>query len=137
MAAHGIRNVVLDAYVPAADENGEFHPDWTGLEARMAMALKYSPEPPFAVEMNTNGIYSKYMNGQSIGGHTSGVEMPPAGFFTELTAMVRLIENKRLEEGWPEFLYYPIDEPGRRCRLGRASCGRCSRRSAPPACAPT
>lgn len=112
LAAHGIRNVTLSAWMAPADENGEFHPDWTALEAKLALAEKYNFKPPFVVSVNTGGIYRKYME-ESYGSHLRTVKIPPPEFAQELTAMVKLVEEERVRRGWPEFLYYPIDEPGR------------------------
>jgi hypothetical protein len=62
--------------------------------------------------INTDGVYEKYM-GERFGSHLRGVKDPPEAFSRELTAMVRAIEAERKARGWPEFLYYPIDEPSR------------------------
>jgi len=35
----------------------------------------------------------------------------PQSFFEEVTKMVQAIERERRARRWPEFLYYPIDEP--------------------------
>ncbi len=37
----------------------------------------------------------------------------PPEFFRDVTAMVESIESERKRRGWPEFIYYPIDEPRR------------------------
>jgi hypothetical protein len=49
--------------------------------------------------------------GKRYGSHLRGVENPPAGFSREITALVASIEKGRKKRGWPEFLYYPVDEP--------------------------
>jgi len=36
--------------------------------------------------------------------------MPPQAFFDEITKLIELIEAERKQRGWPEFLYYPMDE---------------------------
>ncbi|MCD6360143.1 MAG: hypothetical protein J7M38_04700, partial [Armatimonadetes bacterium] len=112
LVAHGIRNVVTSAWIAAADEEGNFHPDWTLLEMKMEWAERYGFKPPYAVHINTGGVYRKYM-GKGYGSHTSEAEIPPPEFAAEITAMVKLIEQERVRRGWPTFLYYPIDEPGR------------------------
>jgi hypothetical protein len=35
----------------------------------------------------------------------------PQSFFDEVTKMVVAIEREKKKYGWPEFLYYPVDEP--------------------------
>jgi len=41
------------------------------------------------------------------------IKDPPEAFSDEITAMVAAIEVERKRRSWPEFLYYPIDEPSR------------------------
>ena len=56
-------------------------------------------------------FYRKYM-GRRVGRHVS--EGPPhgSGFFRDLQAKLAEIERERKKRGWPELLYYPVDEPG-------------------------
>jgi len=112
LVAHGIRNVTMSAWMGAADENGEFHPDWTALETKLEIAERYNFRPPFIVSVNAGGIYRKYMK-ESPGSHLRAVKIPPPEFAAELTAMCKVVEAERVKRGWPDFLYYPIDEPGR------------------------
>jgi len=112
LVAHGMRNVVLSAWCPAANEDGEFEADWTVLQAKLDMAERYGFTPPYAASINAGGIYRKYV-GESWGSHTDNAQTPPPEYAEELTAMTRFIEGEREKYGWPEFLYYPIDEPGR------------------------
>ncbi|HUS79861.1 MAG TPA: hypothetical protein VM283_01255 [Armatimonadota bacterium] len=113
MLAHGTRNIVMSAWMPPADENGNFNPDWTLLATKMEWAERYGFQPPYAIQINTGGVYAKYMGGKSMGSHTAEVEIPPPAFAAEMTAMVKIIEEERIRRGWPTFLYYPVDEPGR------------------------
>ncbi|MCE5335334.1 MAG: hypothetical protein LLG06_12195 [Desulfobacteraceae bacterium] len=48
---------------------------------------------------------------KDIGKGGGAPEEPSPAFFEELTRMVRAVEKERKARGWPEFLYYPIDEP--------------------------
>ena len=59
---------------------------------------------------NVGEIYRKH-TGESSGTHLRGVKQPPPEFAAEVTAAVAEIERERKARGWPEFLYYPIDEP--------------------------
>ncbi|HCU36131.1 MAG TPA: hypothetical protein DGT21_11995 [Armatimonadetes bacterium] len=110
LVAHGTRNIVMSAWCRPADENGQFTADWTGLEKKLELNEKYGFSPPYVVSINAGGVYQKYMK-ESPGSHLSRVKMPPQEYFDEMTAMTRFVESERVNRGWPEFLYYPIDEP--------------------------
>ncbi len=117
MVAHGTRNIVLSVWFPAADERGRFDPEacrraFELLDRKIALCRKYGFVGPYAISFNVGGVYRKYM-GRSAGSHLRDVKMPPEAFFREITAMVRLIEQERRRRGWPDFVYYPVDEPGR------------------------
>ena len=111
MVAHGTRNVVLALWCPPADTDGKFDIKWDTITEEMALWKKYGFVGPIALEINTDGVYEKYTHTR-FGSHMGGVKDPPEEFGREMTAMVRAIEAGRKERGWPEFLYYPIDEPG-------------------------
>jgi len=54
----------------------------------------------------------KLLTKRGIGGHLRlGPETVPRAFFDDITMMVETIEAERKKNNWPEFLYYPIDEP--------------------------
>lgn len=109
---HGMNNVVLSAWCRPPNEEGEFEADWTVLQMKLDMAERYGFTGPYVTHINASGIYRKYM-GEGWGSHTSDAKTPPPEYAVELTAMTRFIESEREKYGWPEFLYYPIDEPGR------------------------
>ncbi|MFW6437576.1 MAG: hypothetical protein ACOCZ7_01070 [Armatimonadota bacterium] len=109
---HGMRNLVISAWCPTMNEEGGFDADWTVLEKKLALLEEYGFEGPYATHINASGIYQKYV-GESWGSHTSNAKVPPPEYAEELTAMARFIESEREKNGWPEFLYYPVDEPGR------------------------
>jgi hypothetical protein len=111
MVAHGTRNVTLSASCPPADEKGEFAFSFDLLEAKLELWRKYDFKPPIVMSVNTGGVYRKYM-GESYGSHLRNVKDPPQEFCDEMTAMVRALDAERQRRGWPEFLYYPVDEPG-------------------------
>ena len=112
MVEHGSRNIVISASCSAADEAGEFKADWTLLEKTLEMCRNHGFTGPYATHINAGGIYRKYV-GESWGPHCKDAKVPPPEYARELTAMTRFIESERKKFGWPEFLYYPIDEPGR------------------------
>jgi len=111
MAAHGTRNVVLSLWCPPADKEGRFDLQWDTFAAKMELWKQHGFTGPVALEINTDGVYEKYTH-ERFGSHMHSVKDPPEEFCREMTAMVRAIEGGRKERGWPEFLYYPIDEPG-------------------------
>lgn len=112
MVGHGTRNVTLSAWCRPEDEEGKFTADWTALGAKIEMARRFDFKPPFVMSINTGGVYRKHMN-ESYGSHLRGIKMPPEEFFAEMTRMAAFVESERVKHGWPEFVYYPIDEPSR------------------------
>jgi hypothetical protein len=112
LVQHGMHNVVLSAWCRPADEEGRFEADWTELQKKLDLCEKYGFRGPYAVHINAGGIYRKYV-GESWGPHTKDAKIPPPEYAEELAAMTRFVESERKKHGWPEFLYYPVDEPGR------------------------
>ena len=110
MVAHGTRNVVLSIWSPPADAEGKFKFDWDLLAEKIALGHKHGFTGPIVMGFNTEGIYEKYMK-ERPGSHLRAVKDPPPEFSREVTAMVAAIETERKARSWPEFLYYPIDEP--------------------------
>jgi hypothetical protein len=110
MVAHGTRNVVLSVSGRPADAQGNFNFNWDLLEAKFALWRKHGFVGPAVMGFPVESVYEKYMKART-GSHLRGVEDPPDEFGREITAMVRTIEAERQRRGWPEFLYYPVDEP--------------------------
>jgi hypothetical protein len=113
MVAHGTRNVTLDCWSGAADQNGEFEglaTSFATLQSQLDRVRRFGFQPPFMVSISTESIYEKYMK-TSLRSHLAGVQMPAEPFFAEVTALVRTIEQERQRRGWPEFIYQPFDEP--------------------------
>lgn len=110
MAAHGTRNVVLSAGVGAADAQGNFRFNWDLLADKLALWQKHGFRGPIVMSIGTESVYAKYTKDR-YGSHLRGVKDPPEEFSREMTAMVSAIEAERQKRGWPEFLYYPVDEP--------------------------
>lgn len=111
LVAHGTRNVVSGVWVPPADAEGNFNVSWTAMEEKVALWRKYNFVGPMVIHINASGVYAKYMNKEVPGSHLAGVKDPPPEFEKEITAMVKVIEAGRKERNFPEFLYYPVDEP--------------------------
>lgn len=112
MVAHGTRNVVLSVSTPAADEQGRFRFNFDVLAAKLDLWKRYGFRGPVIMGISTMAVYRKYM-GEDPGSHLRNVKMPPEAFAKEMTAMVKAIEEERKKRGWPEFVYYPVDEPSR------------------------
>lgn len=110
MVAHGTRNVVLNVSTRAADAQGNFNFNWDLLAAKLALWKKYAFVGPVVMGIPTEAVYEKYLK-ERPGSHLSGVKDPPDEFGREITALVKAVETERVRRGWPEFLYYPVDEP--------------------------
>lgn len=110
MVAHGTRNVMLNTWCRGADENGDFHFNWELLGQKIDMWRKFGFVGPIVMGISTDEIYAKYMK-EHFGSHLKGVKDPPPAFEQEMTSLVRGLEGERVKRGWPEFLYYPYDEP--------------------------
>jgi len=110
MVAHGTRNVVLSCGSSAADAQGSFQFRFELLADQIALGQKYGFRGPLVMHISTGAVYAKYMK-ESFGSHLRGVQDPPEEFSREITALVKAIEAERQKRGWPEFLYYPVDEP--------------------------
>jgi hypothetical protein len=110
MAAHGTRNVTLTCGSSAADAQGNFKFNFDLLADKLALWKKHNFTGPIVMSISTESVYFKYMN-ERYGSHLRGVKEPPDAFAAEITAMVKAIEAERVKRGWPEFLYYPVDEP--------------------------
>jgi hypothetical protein len=56
-------------------------------------------------------IYFEKYGIETPGRHLKDVKMPPQAYFDDFTKLIERIEAERKQRGWPEFLYYPLDEP--------------------------
>lgn len=110
MTAHGTRNVMLNIWCRAADAQGKFPINWDLVAAKIELWRKHAFTGPVVMGLSTGEIYFKYMN-ERYESHLNGVKDPPPEFDAEMTALVKTIEAERVKRGWPEFLYYPYDEP--------------------------
>jgi hypothetical protein len=110
MVAHGTRHVVLSCGSSAADAQGKFQFRWELLAGQIELGRKHGFRGPLVMHISTEAVYVKYVT-ERYGSHLRGVRDPPEEFGLELTALVKAIEAERRQRGWPEFLYYPVDEP--------------------------
>ncbi len=80
---------------------------WIDLSRKHGLA-----DRPTVVSFGVEHWYSVLVDRRGLGSHLRLVRPDvPESFFAEVTRMVEAIENERKRRGWPEFLYYPIDEP--------------------------
>lgn len=112
MVAHGTRNVTLSCYSSPADAQGNFKVNWDSLAEKFELWKEFDFRGPVVMSISTEGVYRKHV-GESFGVHLRNIKDPPESFGAEMTAMVKFIDAERKRRNWPEFLYYPIDEPSR------------------------
>ena len=93
-------------------KTGKLVISFDAMQKQIDLMRKYGLDKcPIPCGMGTSSLYAYYMNGALMGSHITRVKMPPKKFFEDMTAITRLIENEARRRGWPELLYYPIDEP--------------------------
>ncbi len=112
MAEHGINGIVL--YLTGKKTaDGNFEPDFenlaTVIELGRSAGFGDRPMPlqlssPVAIYFDKLGLPQPGKNGR-------GIAMPPQAYFDDITKLIARIEAERKQRQWPEFLYYPLDEP--------------------------
>jgi len=112
MTAHG-NNAIVSGIGGRMDATGKWTIDFETLGATLDLMRRHGLNKPVICHIPTGTIYWKYMK-MGMGSHLRLIKMPPKGFFRDLTACVRAIEEGRKRRQWPELLYYPIDEPSTR-----------------------
>jgi hypothetical protein len=113
MAEHGINGIVWSLRGTTTKE-GDFEPDFGDLAAQIDVARRagFSDRPmPLHFPTPVSSFFDKYGVAKPSGGHLKGVQMPPQAYFDDFTKLIERIEAERKQRGWPEFLYYPVDEP--------------------------
>jgi len=117
MNAHGtVLNVPLSAYVSVPNDPKvpiELTTDWDLLAQRIDRCRRYGYDGPYIISTNTGGLYRRHNNGQGYGSHLADAKALPEAFATEYTQMIAWLEAGRKERQLGEWLYYPVDEPGR------------------------
>ncbi|MEN6640816.1 MAG: hypothetical protein ABFE08_00075 [Armatimonadia bacterium] len=112
LIAHGTRNVVtsLGTSPEKPGEPGVFAFNFDLMQTKIDRWRKYNCKFPLVVGISAGAVYKKY-TGDDLGSHIGNVKLPPPEYAEELSRMVKAIETERVKRGWPDFLYYPIDEP--------------------------
>jgi len=113
MVAHGMNSHISHASGLERDEQGNWTMDGTETERRIALDRKHGLAGyPLVVSFPVGWWYSKLVDKRGLGSHLRLVRPDvPQSFFDEVTKMVEAIEREKKKHDWPEFLYYPIDEP--------------------------
>jgi hypothetical protein len=113
MVDHGMNTYISSVSGLARDDEGRWTIDGEETERRLAVDRKYGlADRPLVVSFAVEHWYRKLVDPQGLGSHLRLVRSDvPDSFFAEVTRMVEVIEQERKRRGWPEFLYYPIDEP--------------------------
>lgn len=93
-------------------QSGQIILDFDLMQKQVDLMRKYGMGKfPIPCGMGTSSLYSYYMNKALMGSHITKVKMPPKKYFDDVTLITRMIENEARRRGWPELLYYPVDEP--------------------------
>ncbi|NQT13521.1 MAG: hypothetical protein HQ582_12275, partial [Planctomycetes bacterium] len=113
MVAHGMNSHISGTSGLARDDEGNWTMDGAETERRIALDRKHGlADRPLVVSFPVSWWYTKLVDEKGLGSHIRLVrEDVPETFFDEVTKMVEAIEKEKKKYDWPEFLYYPIDEP--------------------------
>lgn len=113
MAAHGMITLISALGEPHRDAQGQWTFDGAETERRIALSRKYGlADRPLVFSLPVKKWYARLIDSRGAGGHLSQVrDDVPQSFFDEIVKMVEAVEKERKKRDWPEFLYYPIDEP--------------------------
>ena len=108
MREHGMNTLVLG--LGGSWKGNRWLLAFDRLQRDIDLYRKVGFDKPIVCSFPCGSLYGKHMKAD-MGSHLSQVRMPPDAFFSELTAMVRDIEEEARRRQWPELLYYPVDEP--------------------------
>lgn len=113
MVAHGMNTHTSDIRLDR-DPQGGWSVRSAEFQRRLDLDRKYGlAGKPLVVHFPAEAAFYRLVDKRGPGNHLRLVQgdVPPA-VFEETTRVVETIERERQKQGWPEFLYYPIDEPG-------------------------
>ncbi|MBQ7694390.1 MAG: hypothetical protein IJT50_04640 [Lentisphaeria bacterium] len=112
MRDSGMEGITSNITFTKDRKTGKFTIFFDNLQRQIDLMRKYNMGTmPLVCGMSTGGLYSFYFKNQVMGSHLSQLKMPPKAFFDDITEVTRLIQAEAKRRGWPELLYYPIDEP--------------------------
>ena len=113
MVEHGMNSHISDTSGLERDDDGNWTMDGTETERRIALDRKHGmTEKPLVVHFPVSTWYYRLVDKKGMGSHLRLIRPDvPESFFDEVTKMVIAIEEEKKKYDWPEFLYYPVDEP--------------------------
>ena len=112
MRDSGMEGITSNIVFGKNRQTGKFTIYFDNLQRQIDLMRKYAMGTmPLVCGMSTGSLYGYYLKGQIMGSHLSQLKMPPKAFFDDITEVTRLIQAEAKRRGWPELLYYPIDEP--------------------------
>ena len=116
MVQHGMNSHISGVSGLSRNENGNWTMDGAETERRIALDRKYGlADKPLVVSFPVGYWYGRLVDKRGLGSHMRLVRADvPQSFFDEVTKMVQAVETEKKKYDWPEFLYYPIDEPSTR-----------------------
>jgi len=112
MIEHGMNGV--ERLLPGKkNESGDFEPDFDQFATLIDASRRagFSDRPMPLQLLSSVPIYFEKHGIEKPGLHLKNVKMPPQAYFDDFTKLIERIEAERKKRGWPEFLYYPLDEP--------------------------
>ena len=113
MVEHGMTTYISSVSGLERDDQGNWTMDGAETERRIALSRKHGlARQPLVVSIPVSWWYSRLVDKRGTGSHLRLMrDDVPQSFFDEVTKMVEAVQKERANHDWPEFLYYPIDEP--------------------------
>ncbi|NLS94369.1 MAG: hypothetical protein GXX96_19605 [Planctomycetaceae bacterium] len=113
MVEHGMTTHISGVTGLDRDEQGNWTMDGAETERRIALSRKFGlADQPLVVSIPVGWWYSRLVDKKGTGSHLRLMrDDVPQSFYDEVTKMVEAVQKERKNYDWPEFLYYPIDEP--------------------------
>jgi len=113
MIEHGMTSHISGVTGLTRDDEGNWTMDGAETDRRIALSKEYGlADQPLAVSIPVTWWYYKLVDKKGTGSHLRLVrDDVPQSFFDEVTKMVAAVQKEREKYDWPEFLYYPVDEP--------------------------
>lgn len=113
MVAHGMNSHISSVSGLERDAQGNWTMNGEETERRIALSRRYGlADKPLVVSLPVSYWYGRLVDRRGTGSHLRlvGPDVPES-FFDEVRKMVEAVEREKEKYRWPEFLYYPIDEP--------------------------
>lgn len=113
MVAHGMNYHTDNFRGLKRESDGRWTADCEQAEQTITLDRKYGlANFPQVMGFPATSYYTVMVDRDGPGSHLRKMRADvPQSYFEEVTKMVQAIERERKARGWPEFLYYPVDEP--------------------------